>query len=223
MDTPRYQTVGFKYLLRGKIPFGSVVTVNLCRALYAFVSGHWDEARGVSPEALSRMQWLPAAWNKPADANMQVTINLKKILWFHSFRTKKLAAKTFKYPSSKPVTVLVAVRCSSWARLHCIPYTGPKQFKAGVCSKNWTVFFLHFWRIPNTQQHLLISNRQPFSAEAIPSAFTPSHWDKPVVLKQEFKSYSCYWAYYFMEYSSHYLENSHQQLLIKVDIKAIIC
>lgn len=33
-------TVSFKYLLREKITFGSVVTVNVCIALYAQVSGH---------------------------------------------------------------------------------------------------------------------------------------------------------------------------------------
>lgn len=75
-------TVGLKYLLRGKVTFGSAVTVNVCRALCAFVSGHWDEAQGVSPgpSAVSRRQWLPAAWNEPAGANMHVTINLKENL-----------------------------------------------------------------------------------------------------------------------------------------------
>lgn len=81
-------TVGLKYLLRGKVTFGSVVTVNVCRALYAFGSGHWDEAQGafLGPSAVRRRQWLPAAWNEPAGANMQVTINLKENLnsWLQS-------------------------------------------------------------------------------------------------------------------------------------------
>lgn len=195
MDAPRHQTVGFKYLLRGKSTFGSVVTVNPCRALYAFVSGHWDEGQEVSPEALSRTQWLPAAWNKPADANMQVNYKPEKNLnlGFHSFRRKNWQSKHSNAP-------LKACHCAGGCKMLLLSspalhsYTGLQQFKAGVCSKNWTVFFLHFWRMPNTQQHLLISNRQPFSV-AFPPALNSSHWDKPVVLKQEFKSYSCCWAY----------------------------
>lgn len=94
-------TVGLKYLLKGKVTFGPAATVNVCKALYAFVSGHWDEAQGVSPGALSSqekavvtssMEWT--SWCKYAG---DYKPERKSQLMTSVLKDKKLAVKTPKY------------------------------------------------------------------------------------------------------------------------------
>lgn len=64
-----FATMNFKYLLGDKIIFWSVVIVNMCIVLYAFVSGHWDEAQEVSQGTLCSQE------------NTVVTISTERTIW----------------------------------------------------------------------------------------------------------------------------------------------